>query len=143
MIKKVKDIIYYLTEKPEILFLTDSLGAMLTAFILFVLSRNFNEYIGMPIIVLTYLSVIAACFSIYSIACYFFLKENRISSIIAISVSNLLYCVLTIGLIIVYHPILTIAGITYFSMETIVICGLVFIELKVASEINKNRFANN
>jgi hypothetical protein len=142
MIKNINDIIYYLTEKPKTLFLIDSLGAMLTAFFLFVVLRNFNEYFGMPITILTYLSVIAVCFSIYSIACYFFLKENWTSLIRVIGISNLLYCVLTMGLLLVYFPMLSIGGIIYFSVESIIICGLVYIELKVASEINKNRFAN-
>jgi len=142
MIKTIRDTIHYLTGKPKILFLIDSLGALLTAFFLFVVLRNFNEYFGIPITMLTYLSVIAVCFSIYSIACYFFLKENWASFIRAIGISNLLYCVLTMGLLLVYLPILSIGGIIYFSAETTAICGLVYIELKVASEINKNRFSN-
>lgn len=143
MIKNINDFIYYLTEKPKTLFLIDSLGALLTAFFLFVVLRNFNQYIGMPITILTYLSVIAVCFSIYSIACYFFLKENWASFIRVIGISNLLYCVLTMGFLLVYFPMLSIGGIIYFSVETIIICVIVYIELKVASGINKNRFANN
>lgn len=143
MIKKTNDIINYLTAKPKILFLIDSLGALLTAFFLFVVLRDFNEYFGMPITILTYLSIIAVCFSIYSIACYFFLNENWTLFIRVIGISNLLYSVLTMGLLLIYFPMLSIGGVMYFSVETIIICGLVYIELKVASEINKNRFANN
>lgn len=138
MIRKVRAFINYLTGKPKALFLIDSLGAMLTAFFLFVILRNFNEYFGMPTIILTYLSAIAACFFIYSTVCFFFLKENWTPFIRAISIANLLYCVLTMGLMIVYYPILTIIGIIYFLLEITIVCGLVYIELHVATAIKRN-----
>jgi hypothetical protein len=143
VIRKIRDIIYLLTEKPKALFLIDSLGAMLTAFLLFVVLRNFSEYFGMPITMLTYLSAIAACFCVYSTTCFFFLKENWVPFIRIISISNLLYCVLTTGLVIAYYPTLNIIGITYFLVEITIIGSLVYIEHKVATEINKNKLANN
>jgi ABC-type long-subunit fatty acid transport system fused permease/ATPase subunit len=142
MNKIVRNIIDRLTGKPKTLFLIDSLGAMLTALFLFVVLRNLNEYFGMPITILAYLSTIAACFCIYSTACFIFLKENWTPFIRAIGISNLLYCVLTMGLILVYYPILTSIGIAYFLVEIIIICGLIYIEFKVATEISKNRLIN-
>ena len=121
------------------LFLIDSLGAMLTAFFLFIVLRNFNEYFGMPQTILIYLSVIAAIFCIFSTACFFFLKDNWIPFIRAIGIANFLYCILTVGLLIIYFPILTIIGITYFLVEIAIICVLVYIELKAATII-KQRF---
>lgn len=135
----IRNFIKYLTVKPKALFLIDSLGAMLTAFLLFVVVRYFNEYFGMPKTVLTYLSAIAACFFIYSMACFYFLKGNRTRFIIVIGIANLLYCILTILLLIVYYPTLTTVGIAYFLIEIAIVCGLVYIELNVAIEINKNR----
>ena len=75
MIPAVRKTISQLAHKPQKLFLIDSLGAMLTAFFLFVVLKNFNEYFGMPQKILTYLSVIAAFFCIYSATCFFLLKK--------------------------------------------------------------------
>ncbi len=129
--EKVKDIIKHFTENPKTMFLLDSLGAMLTAFFLFVILKYFKEYVGMPQTALTYLSIIATCFFIYSTACFCFLKENWAPFIRVISIANLLYCILTMLLIIVYYPTLTAIGILYFLTEIILVCGLVYIELSV------------
>jgi len=139
MIKKIKKVINYLSAKPKILFLIDGLGAMLTAFLLFVILRNFNEYFGMPKIRLTYLSAIAACFCIYSSACFIFLKDNWTLYLRGIGIANLLYCILTMGFLIIYYFQITMTGATYFLLEIAIICGLVYIELNVATIISKSR----
>lgn len=143
MIKTVSAIIKKLSSKPKTLFLIDSIGALTTAFILFVVLRNFNEYLGMPKIILTYLYMIAACLCIYSTTCFFVIKEDWIPFIRVISIANLLYCIVTIGLVIFYYPQLTMIGIAYFVGETAIICGLVYIELNVATTIKKNIMDNN
>lgn len=116
--------------KPKILFLIDGLGALLTAFFLFVILRTFNEYFGMPQTTLTYLSLIAVIFCLYSITCFFLLSDNWKPFLRVISIANLLYCILTLGLVIYNYQSVTLLGITYFLAEIIVICGLVFVELK-------------
>lgn len=141
MNKRINKILNKLAGRPKLLFLIDSLGALSTSFFLFVIMRLFNEYFGMPKTVLTYLAVIAICFCIYSTACFLFLKKQWTPYIRFIGIANLLYCGLTIGLLIKYYPLLTIIGRTYFLMEIIIICGLAYFELNVESEImKKNNF---
>jgi hypothetical protein len=118
-----------LTQNPKKLFLIDGLGAFLTAFILFVILRTFNEYIGMPKYILTLLSIIALVFCVYSFSCFFFLNKNRKPFLLINSIANMLYCCLTLGLIIYYFPQLTILGLTYFLLEILVIGGLVYAEI--------------
>jgi hypothetical protein len=139
MTTTVSKIIKQLSSRPKFLFLIDSLGAFTTAFLLFVVLRNFNEYFGMPKTILTYLSVIAACICIYSTTCFFVIKANWAPHIKGISIANLLYCILTIGLIIFYNSQLTIIGTTYFLGEITIICGLIYIELNVVTAINKTK----
>jgi cation transport ATPase len=134
---RVRDTINYLAGKPNILFLIDGLGAMLTAVCLMLVLRNFNEYFGMPKTILTWLSCIAACFCIYSIACYFFLTNYWTPFINGIMFANLLYCVVTTGLLIIYYPQLKIIGAAYFLLEIALIFGLVYLELNVAVAIKK------
>ena len=115
----VNKLINHFAKKQKTLFLIDSIGAIISAFFLFVIMRQFNEYFGMPKTVLTFLSVIAICFCIYSTACFLFLKRRWAIFIRLIGIANLLYCVLTIGLLIKYYPLLTIIGTTYFLIEII------------------------
>ena len=143
MTKTVVKIIKQLSSNPQKLFLIDSIGALTTATLLFVVLRNFKEYFGMPEKILTYLSVIAVCFFIYSTTCFFVIKANWTLFIKNISLANLLYCILTISLLVFYHQQLTTLGIVYFLGEIAIICGLVYIELNVAIEINKSKIDNN
>ena len=134
----MKKLIDHFTERQRTLFLIDSLGAMISAFLLFVIMRRFYEYIGIPKTALTYLSVIAICFCFYSTACFLFLKERWSPFIRLIGIANLLYCALTIGLLIKYYPLLTIIGTLYFLIEIVIICALSYIELNVAKQ-NKEK----
>lgn len=129
----MNEIIRQLTLKPKTLFLVDSLGALLTAFLLFAVLRTFDEYFGMPQATLTYLSIIAALFCLYSISCFFLLTDNWRPFLKTISIANLIYCCLTMGLVIYYYRSLTILGVTYFVVEVAIICVLVFVELKTAN----------
>lgn len=49
-----------------------------------------------------------------------------------IAMANLMYCCLTMGLVIYLHQQLTIIGLIYFILEIIIISILVVIELKAA-----------
>jgi hypothetical protein len=126
-----------LSSNPKILFLIDGTGAFITTFFLFVVLRTFNEYFGMPRTILTYLSCLALIFCGYSTACYFLLKKNWHPFLKAISIANLLYCCLTIGIVFYYYNNLTVLGITYFAAEIVVVCSLVFVELKALKQINQ------
>jgi hypothetical protein len=128
-----------LTSTPKRLFLIDGFGAFLTAFLLFAILRTFNEYIGMPMTTLNFLSIIALIFSVYSFCCFFLVNNNWRPFLRAISIANLLYCCLTAGLVIYNYPRLTILGLTYFFLEIVVICVLVFVEVNVLTASNRKR----
>lgn len=134
----MKKLINHFSEKQKTLFLIDSVGAFMTAFSLFVIVRQFYEYFGMPKNELTYLSVIAVFYSIYSAACFLFLKVGLTLFIKFIGIANLIYCALTIVLMIKYYPLLTVVGTTYFLIEIVIICGLSYVELNVATR-NKEK----
>lgn len=113
------------------LFLTDSVGAFFTAFFLFFVLRNFPEYFGMPVEILTALAIIAACFMLYSACCYVFHGEKVTLLILIISFANLAYCVLTLSLMIIYAQTLTLLGLVYFSVEITLVCMLAYVEIGV------------
>lgn len=133
----MNNILKQLALKPKILFLIDSLGALVTAFFLFFILRTFHAHFGMPQTILIYLSIVAIVFCLYSITCFLFLNNNWQPFLRIISIANLLYCCLTIGLVLYYYQRLTVLGMTYFSIEIIVICMLVFVELKTLDKCMK------
>ena len=138
----MQKVINKLTLNPKRLFLFDGLGALLTAFFLFVILRSFNGYFGMPKTTLNFLSIIALAFSVYSFCCFFLISNNWHPFLKAISIANLLYCCLTVGLVIYHYPLMTTLGVTYFLIEIVMVCVLVFFEIKVLT-IGKNRRHND
>lgn len=120
---------------PRNLFLADSLGALLSAILLGLVLARFESIFGMPQKVLYVLSSIAFVFCIYSFLCFLLLKENWRPFLKIIGIANLLYCFLTLGLVIYLYQELTVLGITYFALELIVILVLISIELKTAFDL--------
>ena len=135
----IERMIKFLTVKPKIIFLIDGLGASSTAILLITVLQTYNEYFGMPQKILIMLSIIAAVLAIYSIFCFAFLARQNIQKFLKpIIISNLIYCFLTVGLVLYYYNELTILGITYFSAEILIISGLVYIELKTLKTLSQN-----
>ncbi len=137
MISIARNIIDPLSNKPKNIFLLDSIGALLTTVILLVLLKTNNDFFGMPNNILACLTGMAACLCIYSTTCYFFVAKNHSPFIVAIGIANLMYCLLTIGWVISHYRQLTFIGITYFSLECIIIMLLACLELQVVNKINK------
>lgn len=136
MPKKFRLLLNKLILNPKRLFLIDSLGAFLTAFSLGIILTRLEEDFGMPLKVLNPLSILACVYAIYSLSCYFFAGVDWRPFLKVIAIANLMYCCLTIGLVILFHQALTILGLIYFSGEIIIIVGLVFIEVLTISKSN-------
>lgn len=127
----------HLARQTRLLFLIDALGALITAFMLGFIWHNYCPYTGMPPAVLKKLALTALLLCSYSGICAFFLKNRSSSFIKAIAVANLLYCILTSSLLVIYYAELTLLGIIYFVAELLIITGLVGLEYKVAIAIDK------
>jgi hypothetical protein len=121
-----------ITLTPKQLFLIDSLGALLSALLLGVLLVRFKTAFGMPLEVLYTLSCIACVYAFYSILCYWQVKGNHRPYMQALAMANLIYCCLTIGLVIYHHQGLTRLGLAYFVLEIVVIFSLIIMELKTS-----------
>lgn len=138
MTNRIQQIISQLAKTPKKIFLIDAIGAFLTAFLLFAVLRTWNEYIGMPKKTITILSVIALIFCFYSTFCFLINNRNRRFFLKIITASNLLYCCLTLVLLIYHFHELTIIGIIYFAGEILIICSLIYIELAILKSIKQN-----
>jgi hypothetical protein len=120
-----------LTTNPKKIFLVDAVGALLTAFNLFAVLRVFNEHAGIPKNVLTLLAGVALVFCMYSISCYFTLNHSWKPYLKLIAIANLLYCLLTIRLVLYYWQTIKALGFVYFSVEVLVIFALVYFEYRI------------
>ncbi|MBX2927255.1 MAG: hypothetical protein KF852_05415 [Saprospiraceae bacterium] len=117
---------------PQKLFLTDSLGALLSAIMLGLVLPRLESIFGMPQLVLYWLASIAGIFFIHSLLCFLRKPANWRPSLRIIALANLSYCCLTVGLIIYWFPMLTVLGLAYFALEIIVVMLLSLMELKAA-----------
>ncbi|WP_155960738.1 hypothetical protein [Flavobacterium daejeonense] len=122
------------------LFVVDAMGALLSSLILFLIAKKFSLNFGVSEVVWVKLSLIALLMAFYSTICSIGVKHRWMSFLISISVINIVYCALTIGVLIYHSSELTTFGITYLSIEILVILLLVFFELNTASVISlKNK----
>ena len=124
-----------ITLHPRKAFLIDGLGALLSAFLLGVVLVRLEYAFGMPRKVLYPLALIACVFAVYSLSCYWFLPQNRGPYLRAIAVANLLYCCLTLGLVVYFYPQLTVLGVAYFFMEIGIVVILAVAEIKTSGRI--------
>ncbi len=116
------------------MFLIDGIGALVSAFLLGIILTMFQEYIGMPTWILTILSLIALLFAIYSLNCFFWVKQNQRFFLRIIACFNFSYCLITAGMLVIFRNQLTLLGFTYFLGEIIFILGLVFLEFNLLKQ---------
>jgi hypothetical protein len=122
----------FMTFTAKQLFLADGLGAILTATLLSQVLARWPSLFGVPASVLYVLAGIAACFALYSLSCYFMLRERHGFYLRIIATANTLYCLATLGLM-VSLPGISWLGIAYFIGEIIVILLLVNVEFRTAA----------
>jgi len=128
-----ESILKFITKRQNI-FLLDCCGALLTTLLIFFVLRPFNDFFGLSKDTLKYLAVLALLFSLYSVSCCFLVSNNWKSFLKIICIANILYCIITIGILFYNFPNISIFGIAYFLGEIAVIVGIVFLEIKIIRE---------
>ncbi len=112
-------------------FLIDGIGASMSVLFLGLLLPSFEAYFGMPKNVLYGLATLASILAIYSLSCYFFKVKNWQFFLKTIIFANILYCCLSLILMIYFYQKLSTLGLTYFLLEKIVVLILVVFEIKI------------
>ena len=123
-----------MTMPAKTLFLIDAAGAFATTLLLSQVLTRYESLFGMPVHVLLSLAGIALCFLIYSTTCYFFVDETPAKFLTVIAAANAIYCILTLGLMIIYSNTLTWLGYAYFIGEILIILSLVRLEFRASRE---------
>ncbi|HEX4875040.1 MAG TPA: hypothetical protein VFV31_00105 [Chitinophagaceae bacterium] len=133
----IKTLINTLRANPKRVFLLDGSGALLTACLLSQLLTRYQQFFGMPVWVLYWLAAAAAVFAFYSFTCYFFTNGHWGSLLSFIIAANLVYCIVSLSLVVYYFKQLTWAGVTYFVLELVVILIMVAVELICLKAFNR------
>ncbi len=118
---------------PKKVFLVDFMGAFFTSCMLGLVLPYFESVIGLAKNDFYLLSAIALVYSLYSFTCYLMTKEKWRPFLKVIAFANLLYCSLTIGMVVNKYSEITGYGILYFSVEATVIITLALFELKIVN----------
>ncbi len=124
----------HLAAQPGKMFLIDGVGALVSAFFLGFVLTSFQAHIGMPIYILTFLSLIALLFAVYSLISCLWVKQNHRFFLRIITYANFIYCLITGGMIIIFQNQLTLIGFCYFLVEIFLILSLVFLEFRLLKQ---------
>lgn len=113
------------------IFFIDGVGALLSFVVTSLILPFFSRFIGVPSQILWILGIIAFFLALYSLFCYFYLRDlSRGRYLKALIFMNLLYVVI-IGGLLSMSTTATVYGSIYFILEAIIILSLVFVEYKV------------
>lgn len=135
MQNKLKFLVDTFSSNPKKLFLVDSIGAFVSAILLFVILSFFEQEFGLPKKTLYLFFGIACIFTIYSIYCFYYIDKQWRLFLRIIAIFNLLYCLLTVLFLVVFFNSVTTVGYLYFFLEIIIVSCLAYIELKTVNNI--------
>ena len=123
----------FLLANPRKLLLVDGMGALLSTLLLLLIAY-WQPFFGMPAEVIYRLIPVTTLFTIYSLSCYFLTFANWKPYLRIIAIANILYCCVTLGLVLYFFKQLTLLGMAYFLSEKVIVILLALFELKTAEE---------
>lgn len=126
-----KSLIQKISDQPKIIFLIDGVGALVSAIFLGVILIQLKAIIGMPEDILIPLALIALVFAGYSLGNAFRMQKEWKRYLRIIAIANLLYCLLTLGLVTYHFSFLGTLGLIYFILEILIIIVLVKLEWEI------------
>ena len=85
----------------------------------------------MPVSILYLLAGVAVGFLLYSAICYIFVKERWRTFLRVVIKGNIIYTLVSVGLVVYHFRQLTALGLSYFVVEVLVLAGVIVYERKV------------
>jgi hypothetical protein len=116
---------------PGKVFLLDGIGALATALLLLALVAPLEGFFKMPANIVYKLAIFAAAFASYSLCCWYVNPKQWKIYLAIVASANLLYCLLTLALVLYHWHTISVWGIAYFLGEMMVIVLLVAIETRI------------
>ncbi len=127
-----KKVIKWGNSNPKELFKIDGIGAIISAFLLGIVLVQFENVFGIPKSTLYFLASLPCFFALYDLYSYLNAGTQTRTYLRIIAIINIIYCFLSIGLAIFHWEKITILGWSYILVETMIVCVLAWIELKVS-----------
>lgn len=112
------------------IFLLDGIGALVSAAGAGVILPIFQDWIGLSARTLNILAMVAAVFAIYSLSCFFLIKNIKPVMLAAIMLANSIYGLATCAIAFFLADIL-IWGKIYLMGEALVLVAVVWLEVCV------------
>lgn len=125
-----------LIQTPRKVFLLDGVGAILSTSALVCILLFFQELFGMPYTTIIGLVMIAFTLIIYSFTCYFINVKPQKTAILLVAIANLIYCLLTLSLVLIHYSMLSTLAVIYFVAEIVIILLIVRLELLVQKSLS-------
>lgn len=134
----IQKLIKKIIAAPRLIFLIDTVGASLSMIYSFLIACFFQDYFGLSASWWFLLSGLAMVILVYSAFCFFRAPKNKITGLSIIITNNILYELLSIGLLIFNHNSLTLLGICYLMIELLILSLIILLELKVLNAFKMN-----
>ena len=128
----IEQVIKWGISDPRRLFKVDGFGAILSAVLLGIVLVRLEMVFGIPKSTLYFLASLPCLFAIYDFFCYLKIDKNLGPYLKGIAIANLLYCGLSMGLVIHHRDKITYLGWTYILAEISIVIALAIIELRVS-----------
>ncbi len=116
---------------PKFLFLTDGVGAMVSAFLLGVILVRFEAIFGIPKSMLFLLAILPLFFAMFDFYAFKSAPDRYSRYFKVIASLNVAYCFLSIGLAFYHSEVVTYWGWGYIIGEVMIISVLIYLELKM------------
>lgn len=117
------------------IFLLDGVGALVSGVFLGLVLPSLQPLVGMPVGALRALALVAVVFSVYSLSCFAFVDHGQPGWLRLLSTCNLIYCAVTLGLVVWYRDQLTLLGFLYFGAEAAIVVALVWLERRILAKL--------
>lgn len=124
----------WLRRHPRYIFLVDGLGALWSAFVSGVVLVLVQEYVGIPLGALYILAAVPLLFVAVDAYCYFTYRGRPARRLRTIAGLNLLYCLLSVALMLRHHRVLLPPGYLYLTGEILIVAGLALFEIRTATD---------
>jgi hypothetical protein len=135
----LKELLNWGNKNPRKLFLIDGFGAVVSVFLLGFVLVKLESFFGIPKTTLYLLASLPCLFAVYDFYCFYIVKSELGFSLKVIGISNLLYCVLSLGLAFYHYKELSYFGWTYILMEILIVTTLACFELKTAKILRQKK----
>ncbi len=121
-----------LRSNPRKLFLIDGLGALLSSFLTGVVVAGFRDYFGIPLQAIYLLAVVPLFFAGYDTFCFLTYRGRPARRLQVIASLNILYCLLSFSIMVLYRESLTLLGYLHLIAEAVVVSFVAAFELSMA-----------